>query len=66
MNDKTPIVDLPKPGERISIHPASDWFMRGERYATVIKTVHSLRIRVQGERSGKRFWITADHILEIL
>ena len=25
------------PGDRVKIHPASDWFMRGVRFATVTK-----------------------------
>lgn len=65
-------VDIPKPGERIRIHPASDWFMRGETHATVcfVRT-HSAgsgysRLRVQGERSGKRFWLSIDNVLEVL
>jgi hypothetical protein len=26
-----------QPGTRVRIHPASDWFMRGIRYADVLK-----------------------------
>ena len=40
-----------KPGMRVRIHPASDWFMRGETHA-IVKTVGRKRLTLQGERSG--------------
>lgn len=65
-------VDFPKAGERIRIHPAYDWFMRGETHAVVcFARKHSAgpsysRLRVQGERSGKRFWLSVDNVLEVV
>lgn len=66
------IIDVPQAGERVRIHPACDWFMRGETYATVnFYRKHSAgrnygRLRVTGERSGKRFWLSLDNVIEIL
>lgn len=45
-------------GDRIELHPATDWWMRGARYGVIIKTVyaiayvqldHGRRIRVDGQ-----------------
>lgn len=43
-----------KQGMRVKIHPASDWFMRGEAYATVVK-VGRRRLTLKGERSGREW-----------
>jgi hypothetical protein len=51
-----------KRGDRIRIHPASDWFMRGETHARV--TVRKY-LTVKGERSDKSFKLHVDHVLEI-
>jgi hypothetical protein len=61
------IVDRPKPGERVRLHPASDWFMRGEQYATVVvpRDARPGCIRVEGERSHKRFWLPLDLVLDV-
>lgn len=60
-------------GDRIRIHPASDWFMRGEVYGRVVivkfadDTNDAARIyRVVGERSGKRFWLMSENVLEVM
>jgi len=43
-------------GHRVSIHPASDWFMRGERYATVTAIPRrGDRVTLTGDRSGRTF-----------
>lgn len=49
--------ELPTRGRRVAVDPASDWFMRGERFATVV-TVGRKWITVRGERSG-RTWRTS-------
>ena len=54
------------PGKRIRLHPACDWFMRGEAYATVIRAIDEKKIRVQGERSGVKFWISQGNVLEVV
>lgn len=54
-----------KQGDRIRVHPASDWFMRGETHATVAFIRRNGVIRVIGELSGKRFWLVARNVLEV-
>lgn len=52
--------------QRVRIHPASDWFMRGERYAEVLmapKNDHGQLYRLRGERSGRVFWLHERNIL---
>lgn len=46
-------------GDRVEIHPASDWWMRGARYGTVVRTsltpkdrVHVRLDRVSGTVAG--------------
>jgi hypothetical protein len=41
-----------EPGGRVAIHPATDWFMRGERYGQVV-TIGRKWIHVRLERSGR-------------
>ena len=36
-------------GQRVALHPATDAWMRGVRYGTVIKVMHSGAVRVQGD-----------------
>jgi hypothetical protein len=40
-------------GERVAIHPASDWFMRGERYGRV-EVIGRKWIHVRLDRSNRR------------
>lgn len=53
-----------KVGDRIQIHPASDWFMRGVRYATV--THVRTRDLVVTSDSGKTFKIHPNNVTEIV
>jgi hypothetical protein len=53
-----------KRGDRIRIHPASDWFMRGETHARVT-VVGRKYLTVKGERSNTSFKLHVDHVLEI-
>lgn len=64
-----------KPGDRIRIHPASDWFMRGERYATVIHEGYATptqvarvppHVRVRGDRSGRMFRLGLADVIEVV
>jgi hypothetical protein len=52
-------------GDRIELHPATDRWMSGERFATV-KTVYSARVLVVGERSGKQFRLFPRDIVRVI
>ncbi len=60
-----PHLDTPQAGDRVRIHPASDWFMRGETYATVV-SYRNGKARVIGDRSGRRFTLVDQNILELI
>ena len=45
--------------QRVRIHPATDLFMMGERYATVIAVGRKL-VTIRGERSGRKFQFHRD------
>ena len=49
-------------GDRIAIHPATDLFMRGVRYATVI-AVGRKWIRVQAD-NGRTFQLALDDVVD--
>lgn len=51
-------------GRRIMIHPASDYFMRGIRYADIVK-IGRKWITLHSEFHGLTFRITSDMILPI-
>jgi hypothetical protein len=59
-----------KVGQRVRIHPASDWFMRGVVYATVIQLpilkTREAGIKVKAESFDVSFWIHPRYILEIV
>lgn len=50
--------------ERIRIHPACDWFMRGETHATIIKESSHL-VKVRGEHSAQQFWLPKEYVLTL-
>lgn len=52
MRDIIPVTD-PKIGEMLRVHPASDWFMKGEKYCRVLAWKPGLpSCKVQGTLSG--------------
>lgn len=55
-----------KVGDRVRVHPACDWFMRGERYAQVAKVSRNGWLRVVGERSAKAFRLAWRDVLEVV
>lgn len=52
-----------EPGQRVKIHPASDFFMMGERYGSV-RSEGRKWIVVEGERSGRtyKFSVRTDNL----
>jgi len=51
-----------RPGERVQTHPATDTWMRGDRYGTVIK--HSkLGVYVAMDRSGRKLRFHPDNLI---
>lgn len=54
-----------KPGQRISIHPASDWFMRGIRFAD-IKEVRERSNTVLVEHGRIQFVLAIRNVAEIV
>lgn len=55
-------------GDRIRIHPASDWFMRGAIYATVTAvpnaTHPNYRVQLENIAPVKRVWLSPANILD--
>lgn len=52
----------PEPGDRVEIHPATDLFMRGERYAEIVRVADDY-VSVTGERSGQRFRLNHNDVM---
>lgn len=53
-----------KVGDRVKIHPASDWFMRGIQYANVVK-VGRKALTVQPAGMILTFKLNVRNVLEI-
>lgn len=58
-------------GHRIELHPATDRWMRGERFARVLsirrrRASGPLWLRCVGERSGQRFWLHPSNVLSTI
>ena len=53
MDITTPKVSDFSPGQRVQLHPATDTWMRGDRYGQVIHLGRKL-VLVELERSGRR------------
>lgn len=53
-----------KPGDRIKIHPASDWFMRGVVYATV-RSIGRNSILVESDH-GRFIKLAPQNVLEVV
>lgn len=50
-----------QPGDRVELHPATDHWMRGDRYGTV-QAVPGIMIRVKLDKSGKTFPLHSDNL----
>jgi hypothetical protein len=53
-----------KVGDRVELHPATDLWMRGARFATVIK-VGTKRVHVKLDRTGGVVYLLPERIYEI-
>lgn len=53
-----------KTGDRVQLHPATDWWMRGARFGTVI-TVGRKHLTVRLD-AGPKTKVPSDLILEVL
>lgn len=53
-----------KVGKTIRVHPASDWFMKGETYATVV-SIGERTAKVRGHRSKIKFTLPFDLIMNL-
>lgn len=54
-----------KPGQRVQLHPATDLWMRGDKFGTV-SSVGRKFVRVRMDKSGDLVSVAPGHILEIL
>lgn len=54
------------PGDRVALHPATDAFMRGERYGTAFKSQHQTLTLVRIELDGGRIARFAPMLLRLL
>lgn len=56
-----------KVGDRIRVHPASDWYMRGITHA-VITRVEENRVRAKATgivATGKTFWLAKRNVMDM-
>jgi hypothetical protein len=51
-----------KPGDTVRLHPATDWFMRGVKYATVLK-VGRKWVHLEHAPTGTRLKVSHINIL---
>jgi len=51
-------------GDRVQLHPATDAWMRGDRYGTVTK-ITRISLHVLMDRSGRTRKVAADSIYDI-
>ncbi len=54
-----------KPGDRIEMHPATDMWMRGARYATVTSIGHKL-LRVHLDATNRIVYVSPRNVGRIL
>jgi len=54
-----------QPGQRVQLHPATDAWMRGDRYGTVTKCGRKY-VHVTLERSGRTLRFAPENILELV
>lgn len=65
------IADSEKPvpmlrvGQSVRIHPASDWFMRGETDGRVVAGPNKTgSYRVEGNLSGQKWWSSLRYLMD--
>lgn len=58
------IEDL-QPGMEVAIHPKTDLWMRGVRYATIVKVGRKI-VTIQAYINNRTYGITPDMILEVM
>jgi hypothetical protein len=56
---------LVPPGTRVQLHPATDAWMRGDRYGTVVKGRGTNKIAVKLDKSGRIGHFTLDYIIPL-
>lgn len=52
-------------GERVQLHPATDHWMRGDRYAEVLGFTRMANVRVRLERSGRTAIVHPDNLTPV-
>ena len=52
-------------GDRVQLHPATDFWMSGDRYGTVTNITRQ-NVLVKMDRSFRVWWLDAGNILEIV
>lgn len=55
-----------KPGDRVQLHPATDHWMRGDRYGTVSRILITGRIRILLDKSKKYVTVDQANIYEVI
>jgi len=53
-------------GDRVQVHPATDTWMRGDRYGEVVGLVRCDRVKVLLDRSGRTLVFHVSNILEVI
>lgn len=51
-------------GERVQLHPATDAWMRGDRYGTIVRVTRT-RIHVHMDRSGRTLRVVPANVLPV-
>lgn len=53
-----------KPGDRVQLHPATDRWMRGDRYGVVV-VAGFMRAKVTLDKSGDTLWLNREDVLPV-
>ena len=55
-------------GDRVEIHPATDLWMRGARYGTVVgrSLTPADRVRVKLDKTGEKVWTSSEDMFRVV
>lgn len=53
-----------KPGDRVELHPATDRWMRGDRFGTVVK-LGRMYVHIEMDRSGQTIKAAPENVVKL-
>lgn len=57
--------NLPPVGTRVQLHPATDAWMRGDRYGVVVKGRGTNKVKVKLDKSGRTGYFAPDYLIPL-